>query len=105
VNSTVLLLPLNSRFFYSIFRWTTTANGSSFELVKSLKTEEPCATILLRPHSIIVGCDEFFEIDAQDFTVEGNRLNYRSPWQSVYIINPLPPSDAVRKQKKKKGSF
>lgn len=49
-----------------IFKWNT----SSFQQLKVLETQEPCSCILLTPHSVIVGCNKFFEIDAQDFSVE-----------------------------------
>lgn len=57
-------------FFSRIFKWNTTGGGS-FQLLKVLETQEPCSCILMTPHSIIVGCNKFFEIDAQDFSVEG----------------------------------
>lgn len=57
--------------YFRILKWT---GEGGFQQLKVLETQEPCSCILLTPHSIIVGCNKFFEIDAQDFSVEGNLI-------------------------------
>ncbi|KAK3927456.1 Citron rho-interacting kinase [Frankliniella fusca] len=65
--SDILCAASTKRIF--IFKWNT-FSLTGFQQLKVLETQEPCSCILLTPHSIIVGCNKFFEIDAQDFSVE-----------------------------------
>ncbi|GLH00471.1 Serine/threonine-protein kinase Genghis Khan [Gryllus bimaculatus] len=43
---------------------------ASFIPVKLLDTADPCSCIHFTPHSIIVGCNKFFELDLKNFFVE-----------------------------------
>lgn len=65
--SDILCAASTKRIF--MFKWNT-SGSAGFQQLKVLETQEPSSCILLTPHSIIVGCNKFFEIDAQDFSVE-----------------------------------
>ncbi|KAG8236768.1 hypothetical protein J437_LFUL016882 [Ladona fulva] len=46
------------------------AEKKAFLLCKEMETAEPCSCLHFAPHSVIVGCDKFFEIDLKDYSVE-----------------------------------
>ncbi len=39
-------------------------------LRKELIVSEPCSCIHFGPHSVLVGCDRFYEVDLRDFSAE-----------------------------------
>jgi citron Rho-interacting kinase len=51
-----------------LLRWNVSRNA--FQLTKTLDTKESCSCIHFARHSIIVGCNRFFEIDIRDFSME-----------------------------------
>ncbi|XP_071448673.1 citron Rho-interacting kinase [Hetaerina americana] len=51
-----------------IMKWN--ADENDFVLCKMLETAEPCSCLHFAPHSVIVGCDKFFEVDLKDYSVE-----------------------------------
>ncbi|XP_075746113.1 citron rho-interacting kinase sticky isoform X3 [Rhipicephalus microplus] len=46
------------------------ASRANYTCRKVAKTSEPCSCILFTPHTILIGCDIFYQIDAKDFSVE-----------------------------------
>jgi len=54
---------------FRLLRWNVSRNA--FQLTKTLDTKESCSCIHFARHSIIVGCNKFFEIDIRDFSMEG----------------------------------
>ncbi|XP_046386936.1 citron rho-interacting kinase [Ischnura elegans] len=52
----------------AIMKWNT--ESSEFVVCKMLETAEPCSCLHFAPHSVIVGCDKFFEVDLKDYSVE-----------------------------------
>ncbi|XP_069684092.1 citron rho-interacting kinase isoform X2 [Periplaneta americana] len=51
-----------------LLRWNV--SKSTFQQTKVLDIEESCSCIHFARHSIIVGCNKFFEIDINDFSME-----------------------------------
>ena len=44
---------------------------SSYQLVKQFSTQEPATCLQFTPTSIIIGTDRFFEVDLNNFAIEG----------------------------------
>lgn len=54
----------------AIYVHTWNPQRASYVCRKVAKTSEPCSCILFTPHTILIGCDAFYEIDIKDFSVE-----------------------------------
>lgn len=51
-----------------LFKWNM--NSSAFVLRKELIVSETCSCIHFTEHSVLVGCDRFYEVDLGNFTAE-----------------------------------
>ncbi|XP_077534233.1 citron Rho-interacting kinase-like isoform X4 [Haemaphysalis longicornis] len=54
----------------AIYVHTWNPQRATYVCRKVAKTSEPCSCILFTPHTILIGCDAFYEIDIKDFSVE-----------------------------------
>ncbi|KAF4517257.1 hypothetical protein B566_EDAN011642 [Ephemera danica] len=66
--STATFLCVANPSHVAIMRWNL--GSCQFEPVRLLETTHPTASILFTPHSLLLVCDEVFELDLQDFSVE-----------------------------------
>jgi len=59
----------NNHYCNSFLRWNF--GSSQFEPIRLLATAFPTASVLFTPQSLLLVCDEIFEVDLKDFSVEG----------------------------------
>jgi hypothetical protein len=60
---------LNYSILFSFLRWNY--GSSQFEPIRLLATAFPTASVLFTSQSLLLVCDEIFEVDLKDFSVEG----------------------------------
>ena len=58
----------------------------SFILRKSVATPIPVKGIMTTPNSIIFGCERMFELDINDFTMDGKSITRPSRFTSKYRV-------------------
>jgi hypothetical protein len=59
----------NAIFCISFLRWNY--GSSQFEPIRLLATAFPTASVLFTSQSLLLVCDEIFEVDLKDFSVDG----------------------------------
>lgn len=65
----MLLLNIISFFSFRLLKWSV--KNSEFVIAKVLETLHPCNCVLYTDHSVIVGCDKVFEINLNNFVIQG----------------------------------
>ncbi|XP_043482513.1 myosin-11-like isoform X2 [Leptopilina heterotoma] len=50
-----------------LLKWTLNGESGEFIKIREIKTQEPCSCVLFIKNNLIVGCNEFFQIDMTTF--------------------------------------